>query len=146
MKVITYPSVAATHAPALLKELNCQRERGQFCDCVIRVQFNPGKLYLAHKNVLAASSPVLASLLSNQGALLDLQIPSITPETLGHLLEFIYTGALPPPDLDESVCSAAAYLEMEELQQALNCRLDSPPGLAVDMEAGKKFVWQMKWK
>lgn len=115
----TYPLVVSTHAVALLRKLNFQRMEGQFCDCVIRQHLNPVKLYLAHKNVLSASSPVLASLLPSKGALLDLQFPSLSTEILGSLLEFIYTGTLPPPDQDESILSAATYLKMDELQKAL---------------------------
>ncbi|CAB1338548.1 unnamed protein product [Coregonus sp. 'balchen'] len=125
----TYPLVVSTHAVALLRKLNFQRMEGQFCDCVIRQHLNPVKLYLAHKNVLSASSPVLASLLPSKGALLDLQFPSPSTEILGSLLEFIYTGTLPPPDQDESILSAATYLQMEELQKALirRSRLDTTP-------------------
>ncbi|XP_029621276.1 myoneurin-like [Salmo trutta] len=119
MNVRTYPLVVSTHAVALLRKLNFQRMEGQFCDCVIRQHLNPVKLYLAHKNVLSASSPVLASLLPSKGALLDLQFPSPSTEILGSLLEFIYTGTLPPPDQDESIISAATYLQMDELQKAL---------------------------
>ncbi|XP_023684891.1 uncharacterized protein [Paramormyrops kingsleyae] len=122
-----------THAMALLKKLNSQRELGCFCDCVIRLHLYTGKLYLAHRNILAASSPVLASLLSDQGTLLDLHYPSLTPETLTLLLEFIYTGSLPPPGLEDSVHSAATCLEMEELQQALTCRRAESPK---NMETG----------
>uniref|UniRef100_A0A8C9S1D3 BTB domain-containing protein n=1 Tax=Scleropages formosus TaxID=113540 RepID=A0A8C9S1D3_SCLFO len=89
---MAYSSKAPAHVLVLLKNLNFQRATGQFCDCVIRLQLNPEKLYLAHRNILAASSPVLASLLSSQGTLLDLQFPGLTHETLELLLEFIYTG------------------------------------------------------
>lgn len=126
-----------THAMALLKKLNSQRELGCFCDCVIRLHLYTGKLYLAHRNILAASSPVLASLLSDQGTLLDLHYPSLTPETLTLLLEFIYTGSLPPPGLEDSVHSAATCLEMEELQQALTCRRAESPK---NMETGKNQI------
>ncbi|XP_019902569.2 hypermethylated in cancer 2 protein-like isoform X2 [Esox lucius] len=122
----THPSVASAHAVALLRKLNIQRMEGKFCDCVIRQYLNPGKLYLAHKSVLAASSPVLASLLPSKSVLLELQFPSTTKEVLGSLLEFIYTGILPPADQDDSLLSAATYLQIEELQQALsNSKLDS---------------------
>ncbi|KPP79164.1 hypermethylated in cancer 2 protein-like, partial [Scleropages formosus] len=124
------------HVLVLLKNLNFQRATGQFCDCVIRLQLNPEKLYLAHRNILAASSPVLASLLSSQGTLLDLQFPGLTHETLELLLEFIYTGSLPPPGLEDSVHSAAACLEMEELLDALDCRRANSSESPKHMEAG----------
>lgn len=111
----------------LLKRLNCQRVEGQFCDCVIRTPLQPGsdRLYLAHRNILAASSPILASLLTTTGALLDLQDPCLTVEVLGSLLDYIYTGTLPPPHQDLSLMSAATYLKMEDLQQSLKTRMDA---------------------
>ncbi|XP_069045157.1 hypermethylated in cancer 2 protein-like [Lepisosteus oculatus] len=116
------PLPVSSHALTLLRELNSQRQSGQFCDCVIRLQLHPEKLYIAHRSVLAASSPLLASLLPSQGSLLDLGCPTLTPEAMGLLLEFIYTGTLPPLDLKDSVLSAAVYLEMEQLLQALGHR------------------------
>ncbi|XP_018604994.1 uncharacterized protein LOC108932842 [Scleropages formosus] len=133
--LMAYSSKAPAHVLVLLKNLNFQRATGQFCDCVIRLQLNPEKLYLAHRNILAASSPVLASLLSSQGTLLDLQFPGLTHETLELLLEFIYTGSLPPPGLEDSVHSAAACLEMEELLDALDCRRTNSSESPKHMEA-----------
>ncbi|KAL4640879.1 hypothetical protein GN956_G11689 [Arapaima gigas] len=146
VSVMAHSSKVPAHVLVLLKNLNYQRERGQFCDCVIRLQLSPGKLYLAHKNILAASSPVLASLLSSQGTLLDLQFPDLTHETLELLLEFIYTGSLPPPGLEDSLHSAATCLEMEELLHALDYRWtvssESPKNMEADENASNltRFV------
>ncbi|XP_062376294.1 uncharacterized protein LOC134064391 [Sardina pilchardus] len=119
MNVASEPLTDCKHAVALLRGLNLQREYGQFCDCVIQLHINPGRLFLAHKSVLAASSPVLASLLTSQGALLDLQSPCLSPETMEYLLDFIYTGKLPPKSQEDSVLSVAVDLQMQELQYAL---------------------------
>ena len=99
-----------------------QRGMGQFCDCVLQLRTHPGRLFLAHKSVLAAFSPVLASLLPRHGALVDLNLPYLTPETLDVLLDYIYTGALPPRSQEEAVLSAAFHLQLEQLQQALGWR------------------------
>ncbi|XP_066549020.1 hypermethylated in cancer 2 protein [Amia ocellicauda] len=115
------PVPPSSHAVALLNELNSQRMEGRFCDCVIRLQPHPEKLYTAHKNVLAASSPFLASLCI-QGVVLELGFSSLTPEVMELLLEFIYTGTLPPPEQEDSVRSAAIYLGVGGLQQALRHR------------------------
>ncbi|XP_076867386.1 uncharacterized protein LOC143518637 isoform X2 [Brachyhypopomus gauderio] len=53
---------------------------------------------------------------------MDLNSPCLTPETLDSVLEYIYTGRLPPPSLEELVFSAAFYLQMEQLQQVLRRR------------------------
>ncbi|XP_062865085.1 RB-associated KRAB zinc finger protein-like [Trichomycterus rosablanca] len=77
---------------------------------------------MAHKSILAAFSPVLASLLPNHGSLLDLNSPQFTPETLAFLLEYMYTGTLPPSSQEKQVLCAAFHLQMEPLQQALTRR------------------------
>ncbi|XP_036439169.1 zinc finger E-box-binding homeobox protein zag-1-like [Colossoma macropomum] len=124
------PSESVTnfsHGFTLLRELNLQRRMGQFCDCVLQLRIHPGRLFLAHKSVLAAFSPVLASLLPRHGALVDLNFPCLTPETLDILLNYIYTGALPPRSQEEAVLSAAFHLQMEQLQQVLRWRRKALP-------------------
>ncbi|XP_066506315.1 hypermethylated in cancer 2 protein-like [Hoplias malabaricus] len=111
-----------SHGFTLLRELNLQRGMGQFCDCILQLRIHPGKLFLAHKSVLAAFSPVLASLLPRHGALVELNFPYLTPETLDIILNYIYTGTLPPQSQEESVLSAAFHLQLEQLQQALKWR------------------------
>lgn len=110
------------HGFTLLRELNSQRGMGQFCDCVIQLQVQPRRLFLAHKSVLAAFSPVLASLLPCHGALVDLNLPYLSTEILDILLDYIYTGTLPPQGQEEPVLSAANHLQMVQLQQALRWR------------------------
>ncbi|XP_023267713.1 uncharacterized protein LOC111659119 [Seriola lalandi dorsalis] len=110
------------HATSLLMSLNLQRERAQFCDCVVRQRQSPGQLYPAHKCVLAASSPVLASILSSTGALVELQAPCLSGSVLALILEYIYTGTLPYTRSHQhyySLLSAACHLQMDELQETL---------------------------
>ncbi|XP_028258611.1 uncharacterized protein LOC114433971 [Parambassis ranga] len=111
------------HAASLLAHLNLQREQAQFCDCVLRQGQNPGQLYPAHRCVLAASSPVLASILSSTGALVELQAPCLSDSVLALLLDYVYTGDLPFTYSQQqhfSLLTAACYLQMDELQQALS--------------------------
>ncbi|XP_074468381.1 uncharacterized protein LOC141753551 [Sebastes fasciatus] len=113
---------ASSHAASLLESLNLQRERAQFCDCVVRQRQNPGQLHPAHKCVLAASSPVLASILSSTGALVELQAQCLSDAVLALLLDYIYTGALPCTRSQHqyyNLLTAASYLQMDELQEAL---------------------------
>ncbi|XP_026150254.1 uncharacterized protein LOC113122843 [Mastacembelus armatus] len=112
----------SSHTATLLSSLNLQRERAQFCDCVVRQSQSPGELYPAHRCVLAASSPVLASILSSASALVELQAPCLSGSVLALLLDYIYTGTLPyAHSLQQyySLLSAASYLQMDELQEAL---------------------------
>ncbi|XP_039649987.1 uncharacterized protein LOC120555386 isoform X3 [Perca fluviatilis] len=89
MEVAPCVQKANSRAASLLASLNLQRGRAQFCDCVVRQRQNLSQLHPAHRCVLAASSPVLASILSSSGALVELQAPclsdSVLPPTLGKM-------------------------------------------------------------
>lgn len=72
--------------------------------------------------MLAASSPVLASILSSTGALVELQAPCLSDSVLALLLDYIYTGALPYTRSQHqyyNLLTAASYLQIDELQEAL---------------------------
>ncbi|XP_053290833.1 hypermethylated in cancer 2 protein [Pleuronectes platessa] len=114
--------IVSSHTASLLMSLNLQRQRSQFCDCVVRQRQSPGQLYPAHRCVLAASSPVLSSILSSSGALVELQAPCLTGSVLALLLDYIYTGTLPFSRIQQyyySLLTSACYLQMDELQEAL---------------------------
>ncbi|XP_034437300.1 uncharacterized protein LOC117759341 [Hippoglossus hippoglossus] len=114
--------IVTSHTASLLMSLNLQRQRAQFCDCVVRQRQSPGQLYPAHRCVLAASSPVLSSILSSSGALVELQAPCLTGSVLALLLDYIYTGNLPFSRIQQyyySLLTSACYLQMDELQEAL---------------------------
>lgn len=75
--------------------------------------------------VLAASSPVLASVLSSAGALVELQAKCLSDSVLTPLLDYIYTGDLPYSYGQQqyySLLTAACYLQMDELQKALRAQ------------------------
>ncbi|XP_019746278.1 hypermethylated in cancer 2 protein-like [Hippocampus comes] len=115
------------HAASLLASLNHQREQANLCDCVLRQREDPAHLYPAHKCILAASSPVLASILSTTGSLVDLQAPCLAHSVLELVLDFIYTGVLPPAQSWQQYCdllAAAHLLEMEQLREVL---MNTPP-------------------
>ncbi|XP_049456549.1 uncharacterized protein LOC125903572 isoform X3 [Epinephelus fuscoguttatus] len=48
MEVAPCVQEASSHAASLLASLNLQRERAQFCDCVVRQIQSPGQLHAAH--------------------------------------------------------------------------------------------------
>ncbi|XP_035507702.1 uncharacterized protein LOC118320745 [Morone saxatilis] len=121
------PSVqeACNHAASLLTSLNLQRERAQFCDCVVRQKQSPGQLYPAHRCVLAASSPMLASILSSSGVLVELHL---SDSVLELVLDYIYTGALPytlSQQQHYNLLTAACYLQMDDLQDALRTEVNT---------------------
>lgn len=76
----------------LLHKLNELRETNILCDTTIRAQ---GQDFPAHKCVLSAASPYFrakftSQLQQNESSLVELQEEKST--TIGHVLEFIYTG------------------------------------------------------
>ncbi|XP_066471924.1 zinc finger and BTB domain-containing protein 9 [Tiliqua scincoides] len=79
------------YAAVLLESLNKHRLEGKFCDISIHVQ---GRVFQAHKSVLAASSPYFHDkLLLNDTSCLVL--PSvIEPGAFENLLQLIYSGRL----------------------------------------------------
>ncbi|XP_055010846.1 uncharacterized protein LOC129409261 [Boleophthalmus pectinirostris] len=111
------------HAASVMAKLNHQRTQAQFCDCVIRKGL--GQVYPVHRCILAASSPVLASILDSSGILVELEAPCLSDHILGHLLDYIYTGTLPHLDynLYSYLLAAAQYLEMDELQLTIRTKV-----------------------
>ena len=90
---------APGHSRQLLLQLNNQRTKGFLCDVIIVVQ---NALFRAHKNVLAASSAYLKSLVVHDN-LLNLDHDMVSPAVFRLVLDFIYTGRL-----TDSVEAAAA--------------------------------------
>ncbi|NWH68202.1 ZBTB9 protein, partial [Geococcyx californianus] len=79
------------HAAALLESLNRLRLEGKFCDVAVHVG---GRIFPAHKSVLAAASPFFHDklLLQDGGRLL---LPAaIDPDAFEGLLHLIYSGRL----------------------------------------------------
>ncbi|XP_043940031.1 hypermethylated in cancer 2 protein-like [Protopterus annectens] len=107
------------HAMQLLHQLNRQRRQGHLCDVVFMVQ---NSLFRAHKNVMAASSSYMQSLVSENN-LVNLGTVGMTPSVFGQILDYIYTGNL-PATLDEnnvrSILAAANCLMLRDL--ACLCR------------------------
>uniref|UniRef100_A0ACB8EF44 Uncharacterized protein n=1 Tax=Sphaerodactylus townsendi TaxID=933632 RepID=A0ACB8EF44_9SAUR len=79
------------YATVLLESLNKHRLEGKFCDISIHVQ---GRVFQAHKSVLAASSPYFHDklLLNDTNCIV---LPSvIEPNAFENLLQLIYSGRL----------------------------------------------------
>lgn len=92
-------------------------------------------MFCSPRCILAASSPVLASVLSSTGALVELQAPCLSGSVLALLLDYIYTGALPCTCTQQqyyNLLTAAHHLQMEKLQEALcawqDTKINTSPG------------------
>ncbi|OCT94062.1 hypermethylated in cancer 1 protein isoform X2 [Xenopus laevis] len=105
-----------SHSRQLLLQLNSQRTKGFLCDVIIVVQ---NALFRAHKNVLAASSVYLKSLVVHDN-LINLDHEMVSPTTFRIILDYIYTGRLGDAELSSeqlfgSVLAAASYLQITDL-------------------------------
>lgn len=70
---------------------------------------------------------MLASILSSAGALVELQAPCLSDSVLAHVLDYIYTGALPCTQSHQqysNLFTAACYLKMDELQRTLESQVN----------------------
>ncbi|XP_014813726.1 PREDICTED: zinc finger and BTB domain-containing protein 9 [Calidris pugnax] len=79
------------HAAALLDSLNRLRLEGKFCDVAVHVG---GRVFPAHKSVLAAASPFFHDKLLLQDGGRLLLPPAIDPDAFEGLLHLIYSGRL----------------------------------------------------
>ncbi|XP_061105735.1 hypermethylated in cancer 1 protein isoform X1 [Conger conger] len=115
-----------SHARHLLLQLNSQRTKGFLCDVIIVVQ---NALFRAHKNILAASSLYLKSLVVHDN-LINLDHEMVSPGVFRVILDYIYTGRLnegdqgsgPEPNLG-AVLAAASYLQLLDLVALCRKRL-----------------------
>lgn len=107
-----------SHARHLLLQLNSQRTKGFLCDVIIVVQ---NALFRAHKNILAASSLYLKSLVVHDN-LINLDHEMVSPGVFRVILDYIYTGRLSEGDPTSTtepslsaVLAAASYLQLLDL-------------------------------
>ncbi|AWO98879.1 BTB domain containing protein [Scophthalmus maximus] len=107
-----------SHARDLLLQLNSQRTKGFLCDVIIVVQ---NALFRAHKNILAASSLYLKSLVVHDN-LINLDHEMVSPGVFRVILDYIYTGRLAEGDPASptepnlgAVLAAASYLQLLDL-------------------------------
>ncbi|XP_061682798.1 hypermethylated in cancer 1 protein [Syngnathoides biaculeatus] len=107
-----------SHARDLLLQLNSQRTKGFLCDVIIVVQ---NALFRAHKNILAASSLYLKSLVVHDN-LINLDHEMVSPGVFRVILDYIYTGRLTDGDPASptepnlgAVLAAASYLQLLDL-------------------------------
>ncbi|KPP63429.1 Hypermethylated in cancer 2 protein-like [Scleropages formosus] len=109
------------HAKQLMLQLNQQRAKGFLCDVIIVVE---NALFRAHKNILAASSIYLKSLVLHDN-LINLDTEMVNPSIFRQILDFIYTGKLLSTDQASeqnfnALLTAASYLQLHDL--AALCR------------------------
>ncbi|KTG31383.1 hypothetical protein cypCar_00005568 [Cyprinus carpio] len=106
-----------------LKFLNEDRQKlPSFCDITLTVY---GKMYRAHKVVLAFGSGYFHAKFSGNPELQHATIDIIEVSTFGHLLNFLYTSEF---DVSESqipaLAEAACFLDMMEATHSAGCQVE----------------------
>uniref|UniRef100_A0A665TED0 Zinc finger and BTB domain-containing protein 41 n=1 Tax=Echeneis naucrates TaxID=173247 RepID=A0A665TED0_ECHNA len=112
------------HSHNLLKFLNEDRTRQKFCDVSVSVG---GKLYSAHKVVLAHGSSYFHAELSKNPATTHVTLDHVEDSVFQHLLGFLYTSECFVTETDlPALTEAARFLDMMDILKIL-CEGDVHP-------------------
>jgi hypothetical protein len=111
-------SMSCNHSCQLLEQLNLQRQKLLFCDVSVRVAGS--QTFPAHRCVLAASSPVLHTLVISVSSPNEpeavIALDSLTAAGIQPVLDFIYTGKLKlTVDNVQEVYAAACHLDFPDI-------------------------------
>ncbi len=105
------------HSHNLLKFLNEDRKRQRFCDVSVSVG---GKLYSAHKVVLAHGSSYFHAELSKNPATAHVTLDHVEDSVFQHLLGFLYTSECAVAETDlPALTEAARFLDMMDVLKLL---------------------------
>ncbi|CAH1797406.1 unnamed protein product [Owenia fusiformis] len=105
------------HCKALLEQLNVQRYYGAFCDVIVRVEDFEFKV---HKNVLAAFSPKLQTMLFGMPEECGnvLMIKDMSANGFRFIVEYMYTGILKLDIMNiHDVLGCTQFLDMRETER-----------------------------
>ncbi|KAM9350114.1 zinc finger and BTB domain-containing protein 41 [Symphorus nematophorus] len=117
--------VMSQHSHNLLKFLNDDRTRQRFCDVSVSVG---GKLYSAHKVVLAHGSSYFHAELSKNPATAHVTLDHVEDSVFQHLLGFLYTSECVVEEMDlPALTEAARFLDMMDILKLLCEEGDSNP-------------------
>ena len=75
-----------------------------------------GKIFPAHRALLAACCPALAALVPEEPSTVPIPIEGMDPDVFQVLLHFLYTGQIDAPRLNEAHLKAAEYFGIETLK------------------------------
>ncbi|XP_034411484.1 zinc finger and BTB domain-containing protein 41 isoform X2 [Cyclopterus lumpus] len=113
------------HSHKLLKFLNEDRTRRRFCDVSVSVG---GKLYSAHKVVLAHGSSYFHAELSKNPATAHVTLDHVEDSVFQHLLGFLYTSECAVAETDlPALTEAAQFLDMMDILKLLCDEGDNNP-------------------
>ncbi|XP_044075964.1 zinc finger and BTB domain-containing protein 41 [Siniperca chuatsi] len=113
------------HSHNLLKFFNEDRTRQRFCDVSVSVG---GKLYSAHKVVLAHGSSYFHAELSKNPATVHVILDHVEDSVFQHLLGFLYTSECVVAETDlPALTEAARFLDMMDILKLLCEEGDNNP-------------------
>ncbi|CAM9320895.1 unnamed protein product [Lampetra planeri] len=125
----------------LLKFLNEDRTRQRFCDVSVSVG---GKLYSAHKVVLAHGSSYFHAELSKNPAMTLVTLEHVEDSVFQHLLGFLYTSECVIAETEfRAVAKAAQFLDMMDVLMLLNAEGGNNPASATEYESSKSPEMEM---
>ena len=108
-----------SHSSQLLRAMNDFRKEGMFCDVIINVK--GGRKFAAHCTILASSSHYFRKLFSfnsrPKNDRFDVDLEWLHPETVGDILDYMYTGQIQLGDNAELMLTASSYFFIEGLQE-----------------------------
>uniref|UniRef100_A0A3B4U300 Zinc finger and BTB domain containing 41 n=1 Tax=Seriola dumerili TaxID=41447 RepID=A0A3B4U300_SERDU len=121
------------HSHNLLKFLNEDRTRQKFCDVSVSVG---GKLYSAHKVVLAHGSSYFHAELSKNPATTHVTLDHVEDSVFQHLLGFLYTSECVVAETDlPALTEAARFLDMMDILKMLCEEGDVHPVSVIQAQA-----------
>lgn len=120
------------HSHNLMKFLNEDRARRKFCDVSVSVG---GKLYSAHKVVLAQGSSYFHAKLSKNPATTHVTVDHVEDMVFQHLLGFLYTSECAVAETDlPALTEAARFLDMMDILKLLCEEGDTHPANVMQAE------------
>uniref|UniRef100_A0A3B4YCM9 Zinc finger and BTB domain containing 41 n=1 Tax=Seriola lalandi dorsalis TaxID=1841481 RepID=A0A3B4YCM9_SERLL len=121
------------HSHNLLKFLNEDRTRQKFCDVSVSVG---GRLYSAHKVVLAHGSSYFHAELSKNPATTHVTLDHVEDSVFQHLLGFLYTSECVVAERDlPALTEAARFLDMMDILKMLCEEGDVHPVSVIQAQA-----------
>lgn len=108
------PASESSHALRVMSGLNQQRAVGRFCDAALNL--GSGRVFLAHRNILACFSDLFQQSAASATACTELCLQECPADGLELLLNFVYTGELKLDNHNlQNVQHAASSLCIEEV-------------------------------
>ncbi|KAM7535370.1 hypothetical protein Aperf_G00000104447 [Anoplocephala perfoliata] len=112
------------HSINAFSKMNAFRKRGQLCDVVVKVG---GRVFPAHRVVLAASSDYFGAMFSNgmaESEQLEIELKSVSADVMEALLDFVYTGQVKVSmDNVQELLPAASLVQMEGVKSVCSAFL-----------------------